>query len=116
MELNSQQIRALRAEAHRLKLKPVVMIGQNGLSENVQNEIEQALSHHELIKVRLSAMDKAEKKSTIELICQQHAAVLIQSIGHIVVLFRTNPGKETICQTDQKLTVIRNGHRQFRIP
>jgi len=43
MNLNKTQIKALRAESHRLKLKPVVIIGQNGLSENVQNEIEIAL-------------------------------------------------------------------------
>ena len=91
MSLNSQQVRSLRAESHRLKLKPVVMLGQHGLSENVMNELEQALNHHELIKIRVPALDKAEKKQLIESICQQTGAQLIQTIGFVVVLFRANP-------------------------
>ena len=50
MTLNRGQIKQLRAEGHRLKLKPVVIIGQKGLSENLHAEIDAALSHHELLK------------------------------------------------------------------
>ncbi len=88
MSLSSQQVRALRAESHRLKLKPVVMIGQNGLTENVLNELEQALAAHELIKVRLPATDKAEKSAMMDTICQRLQADLIQTIGHVAVFFR----------------------------
>ncbi len=91
MSLSSQQIRALRAESHRLKLKPVVMIGQHGLSENVLIELEQTLAHHELIKVRVPAQDKSDKKGLNNEICEKLNADLIQSIGHIIVLFRKNP-------------------------
>ncbi|MDH3389230.1 MAG: YhbY family RNA-binding protein, partial [Gammaproteobacteria bacterium] len=61
MNLSSGQIKRLRAEGHRLKLKPVVIIGQKGLSENLHNEIEQALDHHEMIKMRIPALDKTDK-------------------------------------------------------
>ena len=81
----------MRSESHRLKLKPVVMIGQHGLSENVLNELEQALSHHELIKIRVPALDKSDKKELIESLCNQANAELIQTIGHVIVLFRKNP-------------------------
>ena len=91
MSLSNAQIRALRAEAHRLMLKPVVMIGQNGLSENVVNELQQALDHHELIKVRVPAADKQEKKALIDTLCQQLQASLVQNIGHVIVIFRANP-------------------------
>ena len=91
MPLSSQQVRSLRAESHRLKLKPVVTVGQHGLSENVMNELEQALNHHELIKIRVPALDKAEKNELIASICQQTGAQLIQTIGFVVVLFRDNP-------------------------
>ncbi len=94
MPLTSQQVRALRAESHRLKLKPVVMIGNNGLSDNVMNELEQALSHHELIKIRVPALDKADKKQLIATICEQIDAELIQTIGFVVVLFRANPERQ----------------------
>jgi RNA-binding protein YhbY len=50
MKLTSGQVKRLRAEGHRLKLKPVVIIGQKGLSENLHQEIDSALDHHELLK------------------------------------------------------------------
>ena len=90
LSLTNQQIRALRAESHRLKLKPVVMIGHNGLSENVVHELNQALDHHELIKVRIPGMDKDEKAAFVAQVCQQTNAVVIQKIGHVIVLFRQN--------------------------
>ena len=58
MELTSGQIKRLRAEGHRLKLKPVVIIGQKGLTENLHHEVDTALGHHELIKLRIPALDK----------------------------------------------------------
>lgn len=90
MALTNAQIRILRSEAHRLMLKPVVMIGQNGLSENVVNELQQALDHHELIKVRVPAADKQEKNALIESLCQQLQASLIQNIGHVIVIYRAS--------------------------
>lgn len=91
MSLNSAQIRILRSESHRLMLKPVVMIGQNGLTENVVNELQRALEHHELIKVRVPAADKTEKAEMMETICQQLQAELVQSIGHVMVIYKSNP-------------------------
>ena len=94
MPLTSKQVRALRSESHRLKLKPVVMIGNNGLSEHVLNELEQALNHHELIKIRIPALDKSGKQELIANICEQTDAALIQTIGFVVVLFRANPQRQ----------------------
>jgi len=94
MSLNSQQIRALRAETHRLKLKPVVMIGQQGLTESVMNELEITLAHHELIKVKVPSLDKEEKAAFIQSVCTPLNAELIQHIGHVMVLFRQNPEKK----------------------
>lgn len=91
MPLSSKQIRSLRAESHRLRLKPVVMIGHHGLSENVQNELEQALAHHELIKIRIPALEKTDKNELIDSICESLQANIIQTIGHVLVLFRLNP-------------------------
>lgn len=94
MPLTSSQIRTLRAESHRLKLKPVVIIGQHGVSENVLNELELALAHHELIKVRIPALEKPERSALIDDLCQRLDANLIHRIGHVIVLFRSNPKKE----------------------
>ena len=93
MELNSGQIKRLRAEGHRLKLKPVVIIGHKGLSENLHHEIDVALNHHELIKLRIPALDKPGKRELSQSICEQHQACLVESIGSVIVIYRRN--KET---------------------
>lgn len=86
MPLKPNQVRYLRALAHHLK--PVVLLGQHGLTEAVLAEIELALEHHELIKVRVPGMEREDKKDVIEVICERTGAELVQSIGHIAVLFR----------------------------
>ena len=90
MGLTSAQTKRLRAEGHRLKLKPVVIIGQKGLSDNLHSEIDGALYHHELIKVRVPALDKSGKRELCTGICAQHNAHLVQSIGNVIVIYRCN--------------------------
>ena len=80
----------LKSEAH--SLNPVVMIGQSGLTDAVLAEIELALDHHELIKVKIRA-ERDERKLISEKICTSTGAELIQSIGQILVIYRLNPNK-----------------------
>ncbi len=86
--MNSADKKKLRAEAH--TLKPVVMIGQSGLTAAVLAEIELALDAHELVKVKIRA-ERDERKMIIEKICSDTGAELIQTIGQIVVIYRLNP-------------------------
>lgn len=86
--LNNKQIRFLRAKAH--SMKPVVLIGGAGLTDNVINEINQALDDHELIKVRVNAEDREQKAEMIDSIIQQTECVHVQSIGHIGIFYRKN--------------------------
>ena len=88
--MNSADKKKLRAEAH--TLKPVVMIGQSGLTAAVLAEIEQALDSHELIKVKIRA-ERDERKLISEKICTDTGAELIQTIGQIAVIYRLNPDK-----------------------
>ncbi len=71
--------------------KPVVIVGANGLTQNVIDEIDLALNRHELIKIRINAEDRAERQAIIEHIGQTTKAESIQRIGHIATLFRRNP-------------------------
>ena len=84
MSLNSHQRQFLKAQAH--SLKPVVLLGNDGLSENVIKEIDSSIEHHELIKVRLNAGDSRKEQG------QQAAdavkAELVTVVGRIAILFR----------------------------
>ncbi len=80
----------LKARAH--PLKPVVIIGQAGLSQAVLNEIELALDAHELIKVKIRA-ERDERLQLRDRICAETGAELIQTIGQIAVIYRKNPKK-----------------------
>ncbi|HFB64998.1 MAG TPA: ribosome assembly RNA-binding protein YhbY [Aeromonadales bacterium] len=84
--LSNSQKRFLKSKAH--ALKPVVIIAGNGLSDNVLAAIEEALDIHELIKVKIKADDREEKNAITDRICQQTKAENIQSVGHVLTLFR----------------------------
>lgn len=86
MQLTTKQKQQLKAQAH--KLKPVVLIGNNGLSPAVQLEVERALTDHELIKIRIQAEDRVQRKQFVDTLCQERGAILIQMIGNICVLYR----------------------------
>ena len=86
MAVNDKQRRYLKGLAH--PLKPVVMIGNAGLTENVLAEIENALAYHELIKVRVSGQEKADRKQMLDEIAEKTGADLVMVIGHIGCLYR----------------------------
>ncbi len=88
--MNTADKKKLRAEAH--ALKPVVMIGQSGLTAAVLAELDIALNTHELLKVRIRA-ERDERKLIIEQLCTEAGAELIQTIGQIAVIYRVNPNK-----------------------
>ncbi|EKD71272.1 MAG: hypothetical protein ACD_46C00222G0005 [uncultured bacterium] len=88
MSLTPKQKQHLKALAHRLK--PVILIGNNGLTEAVNKEIDRALSDHELIKIRIAGEDRDLRRAMYTEICAYHRAELIQSIGNIGVIYRKN--------------------------
>ncbi len=94
MSLNPSQTRFLRGQAHHLK--PVVILGQNGLTDNVLAEVDNALDSHELIKVRINAGDRDSRQELIEKISGHAGAELVQRIGHVAVFFRRNEDKPRI--------------------
>lgn len=94
MKLTEAQKRHLKGLAHHLN--PVVMVGQNGLSDGVIAEMGVALDVHELIKVKLSAGDRDLRAALIDGLLQATGASLVQRIGNVAVLFRRNPKKPRI--------------------
>jgi len=86
--VNSVRKKQLKAQAH--TLKPVIIVGQAGLTESVLNEIEITLDTHELIKIKVRA-EKEERKVIRDQIIADTKAELIQSIGQVVVIYRKKP-------------------------
>jgi RNA-binding protein len=90
-KLSGKRKRALRAKAHHLN--PVVIIGANGLSDAVLAEIDIALAGHELVKLRIAADDREQRKSIVVDVCRRARAELIQQIGHTAVVYRERPAQ-----------------------
>ena len=86
--MNPEQLKQMKTKAH--DLKPVIMIGQAGLTEAVNKEIELALDTHELIKIKVRA-EREERKQIQQQICTETNAELIQSIGQTAVIYRKKP-------------------------
>jgi len=86
MTLSNDDKKHLRGIGH--KLKPVVTIADKGLTDNVMAELNRALNDHELIKVKLSLSDREAKQTTVEQACKKLKAELVQTIGHVIVLYR----------------------------
>lgn len=86
MKSNLQQ---LKAQAHHLK--PVVMIGSKGLTPAIAAETNIALTAHELIKVKISGVEKDEKLALIDTLCGEVQAELVQLIGNTAIIYRPNP-------------------------
>lgn len=93
MPLNNRQLRHLRGLTH--ALQPVVMVADKGLTENVMTEIETALEHHELIKVKLKA-DRQTRVQWTEQVARQFGAEIVHSIGQVACFYRRNPKKPQI--------------------
>jgi RNA-binding protein len=80
---------ALKSQAH--ALKPTVLMGSKGLTPAVIQEIDFALAANELIKVKLTGVEREDKHEVLDTICQQLHAHLIQVIGRVATLYREKP-------------------------
>lgn len=86
MTLTTKTRQQLKGKAH--KLKPVIMIGNKGLTPAVNKEIDQALHDHELIKIRIQTNDRELRRELFAQICAANEAELVQIIGSIGVVYR----------------------------
>ena len=87
--LTSAAKRELKARAH--ALKPVVLVGQRGVTPAVIASVDEALNAHELIKLRLPAGERADRVAQADAIAAQLQAEVVASIGLVVVLYRPRP-------------------------
>jgi len=86
MSLDNSQKKRFRQIGHHLK--PIVTVTDKGVSAGVSEELERALTDHELIKVKLAGADREQKQVLADKICKQSGALCIQTIGHVLLLYR----------------------------
>lgn len=91
MSVTAKQKRWLNAQAH--PLKPVVLVGQAGVTDAVLAELDRALDHHELLKVRVASGDRDLRDSLIERMVQETGADLVGRVGNVATLYRPSPSK-----------------------
>ena len=94
MALSSHQKRYLRSVAH--ALDPIVMVGQKGVTPALLKELDGALAHHELVKVKLAEADREDRAETIEALRESSKSELVQTIGRIACFYRRNPEQPRI--------------------
>jgi RNA-binding protein len=105
----------LRANAHHLK--PVVIIGLGALTKGVLKEIDLNLKAHQLIKVRIMQDNAQQRKIITEDLCATLRAHLIQSIGKILVIYRTGDAilEHDIPEKNQKKDNTMSGPRELKV-
>jgi RNA-binding protein len=86
LELTMEQRKHLKAQAH--ALKPVVMIGSQGLSDAVIKETERAIAAHELIKIRVLGDDREVRETYLTKLCESLNATPVQHIGKLLLIYR----------------------------
>lgn len=88
MDLTERQKKFLRREAH--NMKPVVTVGDKGLTDALTKELGGALEHHELLKIKVRVGDRAARDELIHELCSACSATLISRVGNIATLYRQN--------------------------
>ena len=86
MSLTPKQRKHLKALAHHRK--PVVQVGNAGVTTPVIKEITLALDAHELIKIRLPGVEREARHAMLEQVCETTGAETVQEIGRMAVIYR----------------------------
>ncbi|WP_308389136.1 ribosome assembly RNA-binding protein YhbY [Acidithiobacillus sp. AMEEHan] len=87
--LDSKARQELRARAHHLK--PIILVGASGVTETLLRELDRALFDHELLKVRLPALDKEDRDAMVESLVAGSGAEAVGRVGRILMLYRPRP-------------------------
>lgn len=94
MKLSEARKKHLRGLGH--KLKPLIMIGDAGLSDAVYAEYASTIDHHELIKVRIRVGDRDTRDEIIKDLSARSGAELVQRVGNVALLYLPNPERQRI--------------------
>lgn len=87
-EITNRELREFKARGQ--LLRPTVFIGKEGLSPALIKSLDEALSHHELVKVKFTDL-KEQKKELVPVLVDNVSARLVMRVGNTAVLFRRKP-------------------------
>ena len=95
--MNTKQIKHLKSLGH--KLNPVVTVGQHGMKDTINDEIDTAITFHQLIKLKVNLGDRDARDELVGQLVEAHKAVLVQRIGNVALLYRRNKEKPSLFET-----------------
>ncbi len=98
MKITEKQRRYLRGLAH--PLKPVILVGNGGVSDAVIAETQRALDDHELIKVRMTGAEREARDAALGNLAKVTQRALVGRIGHVATLYRRRPDLSKIVLPD----------------
>lgn len=84
--LTSAQTRFLRGMAH--GLRAMLQVGGKGVTDSLIAELDLALEHHELVKVKVAAAEREDRDAMIARLAEATGSALVQRIGHTAVFYR----------------------------
>jgi RNA-binding protein len=87
--LTSKQKSYLRGLGHHLSSK--AMLGKDGITEQVLKTVEETISTHELIKVKVQENCPHDRHEAGELLAAASRTQLVQILGRTLLLYRANP-------------------------
>jgi RNA-binding protein len=94
LSLKNSQRRHLRGLAH--ALKPIIQVGNKGLTPSLLAEFGLALEHHELVKVKFSLEDRVARAAQVAELAKTAEAELVQSVGKMACYFRRSADQPRI--------------------
>lgn len=94
MPLTGKQRRHLRALGH--DLAPIAQVGKGGVSDAVIAAVDQALTDHELVKIRLLESVEVPRDEAAALLAGRTGAEIAQVLGRTILLYRPDPDEPRI--------------------
>jgi RNA-binding protein len=92
--LTGKQRRHLRALAH--PMKPIVQVGKGGIDDGLVAAVDQALTDHELVKIKVGEAAGLDRHAAADEIAARTRSEVAQVLGYTVLLYRPDPDEPTI--------------------
>lgn len=99
MSLTKNQVKFLKKKGH--TINPIFQIGKNGINETVLNEIHDAIEKRELIKIQLLQNTMVSNKEVVDYIEANSPIKVIQSIGSVLVLYKSSSNENNRMISDK---------------